>query len=164
MVVAVVEAGVGPEEVVAMSESDVYCDLVICSNSQTDLPSHLFLAKSRSRIVFTDNLSPDRVAQRNRWKKAGIPMRPTIERYWWELSSQGRVESDDLENHVIWLLSHLRSKKILKDELIEGYRCYLSVFWGASTGTGGGPVISVSLAKLLVQHGLRVDVGFYVKE
>ena len=91
-------------------------------------------------------------------------MRPTIERYWWELSSQGRVESDDLENHVIWLLSHLRSKKILKDELIEGYRCYLSVFWGASNGTGGGPVISVSLAKLLVQHGLRVDVGFYVKE
>jgi hypothetical protein len=138
--------------------------LVICSNSKNDLPSHLLLAKARSRIVFTDNLSPDRVAQKNRWKNAGIPIRSTIERYWWELSSQGHVASDDLENHVLWLLSHLRSKKILKDELIEGYRCYLSVFWGASNGTGGGPVISVSLAKLLVQHGLGVDVGFYVKQ
>lgn len=161
----VVEAEVVEQvEVVAMSESDVYCDLVICSNSQIYLPSHLFLAKAKSRIVLTDNLSLNRVAQRNRWQNAGIPMNPTIERYWWELSSQRCVGSDDLEQHVLWLLSHLRSKKILKSELIEGYRFYLSVFWGASNGTGGGPVISVPLAKLLVQHGLRVDIGFYVNE
>ena len=164
MAVAVVAAAVGPEEVVAMSKSSVYCDLVICSNSLTELPSHLFLAKARSRIVLTDNLSPDRVAQKNRWKDAGIPMRSTIERYWWELSSQGHVESDDLEKHALWLLSHLRHEKNLKDELTEGYRYYVSVFWGDSNGTGGGPVITVSLAKLLVQHGLRVDVGFYVNE
>jgi hypothetical protein len=148
---------------VAMNKS-VYCDLVIYSDLCSNLPDGLFLAKAKTKITYTDNLSADRVAQRLRWEKAGIPMRSTVARHWWEFSSEHKVAGDDLEKHIGWLLSHLRYRKLLKAELTEQYRYYLSVFWGASNGTGGGPVVSCSLAQTLAEHALRMDIGFYVSE
>ena len=150
-------------EVAAMSKENIYCDFVICSDI-AQLPADLFLAKAKSRLQLTDNMSPERIAQRARWKTKGIPIRQNLERYWWELSTQGRIESDDLINHVQWILQHFRKDVRAGALLNDGYRYYLSVFWGASNGTGGGPLISPALSELLYQHKLPLSIGFYVAE
>ena len=142
---------------------DVFCTLAINSSSQNSLPSGLFLAKANTRIEFTDNDRPERKAQRERWRKGGIPIRRDLPRYWWQICSDEFVSSDDINAHLIWILGHLRKDRLLSDLKSDGYSYLFSVFWGASNGTGGGPLITTDLAKLLVIHNAELAIGFYVK-
>ncbi len=145
-----------------MKNNMIYCDLVIYSNEINCLPKNLFLTKAKKKIDYTNNFSPERVAQRLRWEKAGIRMRKTIERHWWTLSSKNSNSGDNLENHILWLLSHLRANTFLSTELDERYDYYISVFWGSSNGTGGGPLIKCDLMEILIKHKLELAIGFYV--
>jgi hypothetical protein len=124
----------------------------------------LLLAKASHRVNFTDNEWPERVAQRDRWRQKGMSIRPNLERYWWELSTEGRINSMELDDHFEWILKQLRKKKLLKTELSSDYRFSLSVFWGASNGTGGGPLIDPELSAKFALHGIPVAIGFYVSE
>jgi hypothetical protein len=151
----------------ALINKQVYCSFFINSKSHGTLPKGLFLAKIESKIDFVDHLSSEKVAWRRevvaKMAAGGVSIRREPEiRYWWDFSSK-RVPGEDLEEHVLWLLSNIRSGKFLKNELSCNYDFYLSVFWGASNGTGGGPVISPKLAQKLVEHGIRMEIRFYVK-
>jgi hypothetical protein len=151
------------EEDVVSNKSNVFCTLEICSHTQGQLPSGLFLPHARRKIDFTDNESPDRVAQRQRWVSAGYRIRPDLERYWWQLSTKVDVVSEDLEDHLIWLLSRLQPNKRLPVELAKNFEYSVSVFWGSSNGTGGGPLITPNLSRLLAEQQINLSIGFYVR-
>lgn len=148
-----------------ISKFNVYCGLVIGSKTLPELPQNLFLAKIKNRVELTDNFSPERIAQRAIFRTCGIPIPEDSEhlaRYWWSLSTQNRIDSYELHDHLHWLLAHFRSGVKAGDFLHGNYRGYLSVFWGASKGTGGGPLISPATSELLAMHQLPLDIGFYV--
>jgi hypothetical protein len=44
-----------------------------------------------------------------------------------------------------------------------GFECSLQFFW-ESNGTGGGPLVTLQVAELLVRHSVDLQFGFYWKE
>ena len=140
-----------------------YCTLFISSRTHAALPSSIFLASAIRAADFSDNMSPERVASRARLQKAGIQQRPDVPRYWWHLDTNGKVDSDDLRDHLIWLLNLLKRGKLLTDLSLQGFEYYFSVFWGGN-GTGGGPLITREALAMLTLHGAEMGICFYYQE
>lgn len=92
-------------------------------------------------------------------------MRNDLPRYGWVLDSRDGVSTDETDPyvHVLWLLSKVKGDVCLADAARKGIESSLAFYWG-STGTGGGPFISPSLAGLLAQHQLGLDIGFYYED
>ena len=140
-----------------------YCTLFIRSKNDGILPSSVFLASAIKSATFSDNRSPERVASRARLRKAGIAQRAGVPRYRWHLDTHGKVNSDDLGDHLGWLLNRLKKGKGLTDLRNQGFEYYFSVFWGGN-GTGGGPLITREALAMLALHEAEIGVCFYYEE
>lgn len=140
-----------------------YCSLFISSRTHSALPSSTFLASAIRTANFSDNMSPERVALPARLRKAGLEQRPDAPRYSWSLDTNGKVDSDDLRDHLIWLLNRLKKGKLLTDLSLQGFKYHFSVFWGGN-GTGGGPLITHEAMAMLTLHGAEMGVCFYYQE
>lgn len=138
-----------------------YCTLHINSNDHAQLPPGMFLSKSLKSIEFTDNESPERRARRERMLAKGIPQRPHLPRYWWQLDSNGKAYGDDVYAHLVWILAQLKKGRLLSDLNPAGYQYWFSVFWEGN-GTGGGPLIAQDTMGLLLQHKADLGLGFYL--
>lgn len=79
------------------------------------------------------------------------------------MDTNGKVDSDDLRDHLSWLLNRLKRGKLLTDLSLQGFEYYFSVFWGGN-GTGGGPLITREALAMLTLHGAEMGVCFYYEE
>lgn len=78
----------------------------------------------------------------------------------WFLSSQGHVESRDVQRHIVWILDQLVDREPILRELQEqGFEIDVSCFWASAHGHGG-PELSHEIMHRL--SSLRLRIGFDV--
>ncbi|NJL22506.1 MAG: DUF4279 domain-containing protein [Leptolyngbyaceae cyanobacterium SM1_3_5] len=79
---------------------------------------------------------------------------------YWELTSQDQVVSDDLADHLVWLLDQLEAKREQLARLAaEDIQPTISCFWEASGS--GGPVFSAQLLRRLAALHLELQMDIY---
>jgi hypothetical protein len=146
-----------------MSEKyNIYCDLVISSRTNGELPNNVFLTQSLRQFEFIDNESPERAKLRLRWAQSGRTMNEFVSRFWWSISSRNHVNSNNLLDHVNWLLGNLKKNRSLLDSFSSDYVVCFSAFWGEGNGTGSGPTISCELAEKLASIRVPLEIGIYL--
>jgi hypothetical protein len=79
----------------------------------------------------------------------------------WSLSSEARVDSKDLRNHMDWLLDQIACQKAEMESLRRA-GCVFRVwcYWLSKAGHGG-PIISVSQIKRLAELELEIYLDVY---
>jgi hypothetical protein len=79
----------------------------------------------------------------------------------WCLNSENRVDSTNIERHLIMLLDLLWPKKESIKELMEQYsaRADFHIYWVSTTGTGG-PVIGVETLRRIADLNADLDFEF----
>lgn len=138
----------------------VYCTLNIRSNVRAALPAGLLRPRSGMKFTRVDNQSSAIRARRQRVsRKLGLDEAP-IDRYHWSINTDGRVASEDIYDHVSWLFAPNASNRPLCEMLDEDFKYWLSVFWQGN-GTGGGPLVTVPLADILLRHKMEMGICFY---
>jgi Domain of unknown function (DUF4279) len=79
----------------------------------------------------------------------------------WFLSSDGRVDSKDLRNHLDWLFDRIGPNKSQLKSLREmGCELRISCYWLSKEGEGG-PTFSVSQTKKLAELEIEVWLDVY---
>jgi hypothetical protein len=76
----------------------------------------------------------------------------------WAVSTEGRVRSSALEDHILALLQDLPSE--FRSFIPENCRCEIQCVWRSATGYGG-PSLSARLLSRLGGHGIDLDFDFY---
>ena len=140
----------------------VACTLHIRSNVYAELPSGFLRPRKKAKFVFVDNLSPEMLERRGRVRRRLGLDDVAIPRYHWRLSSDGLVSGDDLHKHLQWLLGHIQSEHAINDLLGASFAYWFAASW-TGNGTGGGPLISLASAELLVRHRAEMGVAFYLE-
>jgi hypothetical protein len=138
----------------ARNDRRTYCTLVISSSEKSVLPGNAFTKKFREVVEFRD------IEERKR-QKGVRAIAAHVDRYWWILNTNGKVDSDRLIDHVEHFLRFRKGTSTLGALWDLGYKIKLSVFW-EGFGTGGGPTIDLDLIELLHKERLPIQVGFYV--
>lgn len=139
-----------------------FCSLHITSDLQSALPVGFLINPKEIEVNFTDNESPDRLAQLIRLRKIGLAKNKPP-RYRWILNSDGYVDGADVLEHVTWVLEKINPTISLSQLGCSGYKCWLQFYWEGN-GTGGGPEITSAIAALLVKHKIDIRFGFYLEQ
>lgn len=81
----------------------------------------------------------------------------------WVLSTEGIVDSEQLDAHIEWLLAHLEPCRNQFDSLKSLGAQSLDVFcyWASIDGTPGGPTIPAGLLFRLGVLGIDLSLDFY---
>lgn len=136
-----------------------YCILYVRSNLATP-PKGALLPRRSRRFKITDRDSPEQIKSFARLQAAGLSPHQSF-RYYWILSSQGRVTGSDVLPHIEWIFSNFSPSFRLSELDLTGAEYGLSFYWGGGVGTGRGPEIVPELASLLVSHRVKLDFGIY---
>ena len=140
----------------------VFCTLHIRSNVHGVLPDGFLLSRKKAKVEFLDHASPEVRERRMRLRgKLGLE-EVALPRYHWRLSSDGSVASDDIHEHLLWILDRVKSDLPLYQSLGNDFEYWFSIFWQGN-GTGGGPLITLPTSELLVRHKAEMGVAFYVE-
>jgi hypothetical protein len=127
------------------------------------LPEDLLKPGKYENIDFVDSESPELRARRNRVRaKLGLK-RAQIARYQWKVISDGKVENDDIDEHLKWLLGNFEDGIKLTERLGPEFQCWISVFW-LGNGTGGGPLLTIRSMEILLHHRIEIGVAFYLDD
>ena len=144
-----------------MSDATVFCTLHIRSNVLGALPKELFRTRKKMNLVFIDQASTEVQERRGRVRRQlGLP-EAAIPRYHWRLSSEGFVTNDEVHDHLEWIFGCMQPGKLLGQVLGSDFEYWFSIFWQGN-GTGGGPLITVQTAELIVRHNANLGIAFYV--
>jgi hypothetical protein len=126
----------------------------------------VFKKASFSKFEFTDLEEPERVRRSlvldrklESILKKKAPTKNEF-RYWWTLSSESFVDTELIESHLHWILSNLRTGKLLSDLSAHQINYFVSCFWHGN-GTGGGPLLSVDFIDTLQKQKTAFAVSFY---
>lgn len=76
----------------------------------------------------------------------------------WSISSEGHVDSTNLEDHIEWLLDLMPDG--LRSMLPPSTRCEISCFWISASGHGGPDISSMILSRL-ARFGFDLTFDFY---
>lgn len=139
---------------------ETHCLLEIHSRTTAELPVGILSKRALAQVEFVDNESQERKEQRRRLAAKGVSINPRLARYWWTLSSQGRIAVPDLSLHLIWLLRSVKPGIGLTDLNKKGFQYALSAYWSGN-GLGGGPTITPKAAELMALHSATLDISFY---
>lgn len=77
---------------------------------------------------------------------------------YWAISSEGRVDSDELEQHIVALLDLLPD--FFQNSVPAGARCEMHCSWHSATGHGGPSISAQTLTRLGIM-GIELDFDFY---
>jgi hypothetical protein len=68
----------------------------------------------------------------------------------WQLRSEGRVDAEDVEGHVLFLLGQLEPRQAALLPYLEDPACYVEfrVWWEADAETGGFAIPAGTLARM----------------
>lgn len=124
------------------------------------MPASIFPRHLIRKFDFTDNESPERIAMRSRMEMQGILQPVDRPRYWWHINTDGKVPGNDVHEHLAWLVGCMRPGRLLSELGAAGYEYSFSAFWPGN-GTGGGPLITLRAAEILVLHQAELGIGFY---
>lgn len=141
----------------------VFCTLHIRSNSHAALPREFLRSSEKVNFEFVDNNSPDVRERRERVRKNLGLEEVSLPRFQWHLSSDGFVDSDMIYDHIAWIFGLIRPGRPLFQQLGQEFEYWMSVFWQGN-GTGGGPLITLEIAELLLFHKVEMGVGFYLDQ
>lgn len=79
----------------------------------------------------------------------------------WGISSQGIVESWDVDSHMMWLVEQMRGKvEKIRWFHAQGYEIAVRICWVDRGGTGG-PSLSAESIKELAALGASLNVDWY---
>ena len=79
----------------------------------------------------------------------------------WSLSSEGRVDSKDLRNHLDWLFDRIGPYRAQLQSLREmGCEFLIACYWLSRVGEGG-PTFSVSQIKKLAEFEFEIWLDIY---
>jgi hypothetical protein len=140
-----------------------YCTFHLVSNTKNTIPEDLLYRSKSVSLQFTDNKSPDRLSLFNRLKKNGVKPKKNLQRFHWYFSSERGVRSVDISDHVLWIFSRIRDDYDLAGLREIGYDYWIQFFFEGN-GSGGGPVITNEIAKLLFENEISLTIGFYYSE
>jgi hypothetical protein len=148
-----------------MSGNECFLTLNLMARGVAVLPQEIFLAKKLSLFEFIDDESPHRIAMRSRLTekldtKSMSDMAQGRFRYRWSLSSDGKVNSDELADHLHWMLSVFKAGRNLTDLDRYSIQHMISCFWRGN-GTGGGPLLSPDFIETLNRQRTSFAVGCY---
>jgi hypothetical protein len=136
-----------------------YCILYVRSNVASP-PKGALLPRRSRRFKIIDRDSPTQIRSATRLRAAGLSMRQPF-RYYWTLSSQGRVIGSDVLPHIEWIFSNFSPSFRFAELEATGAEYGLSFYWGGGVGTGRGPEIVPELAVLLARYCVKLDFGIY---
>jgi hypothetical protein len=120
----------------------------------------MLLPKRIQRIKITDRDSTEEKNLAIRRKKNNLKIYQPF-RYFWLLSSDGKVAGSNVLEHINWILSNFKPAFRLAELKLAGAEYGLSFYWGGGVGTGHGPIVTPELAALLVKHEVTLDFGIY---
>ncbi len=140
-----------------------FCSLHVRSDVHAQLPANFLRSPATVEITFTDNESPERRASFERLRKKGVLKRAGLPRYHWTFSSEGHVEGFDVYKHLVWVLDQIHPGGLLSQLQDAGFECLLQFYWEGN-GTGGGPLVTLQIAELLVRHNVSLQFGFYLEQ
>ncbi|MDQ0138466.1 hypothetical protein J2T05_000039 [Cupriavidus necator] len=93
------------------------------------LPKELFRPSARMQLEFKDCHDQDLRASRARVSKAIGQALPEIPRYHWQIASDGFVDGEDIEHHLLWIFHLLPPDARLCDLLAgEDFDYWISTF------------------------------------
>jgi hypothetical protein len=130
---------------------------------RTDLakPSkEILLPRRLQRFKITDRDSIEGQISKGRLEKAGLSLKQPF-RYFWIISSKGKISGSNILEHVEWIFSNFRPTFTLAELKIMGAEYGLSFYWDGGIGTGHGPIVTPELAELLAKHKVKLDFGIY---
>ncbi|PYS66915.1 MAG: hypothetical protein DMF69_24655 [Acidobacteria bacterium] len=79
----------------------------------------------------------------------------------WFMSSQGNVESRDVQRHILWILDQLIDREaLLKALQDEGHEIDVFCFWVSAHGHGG-PELSPEIMQRLSSMSLKIGFDVY---
>jgi hypothetical protein len=138
-----------------------YCLLHINSKFH-DADEMIFRKSALNFLDFQDRESASNIARSDHLRTAGVMMERSAHRYGWTLDSSNGISAAEprVLLHVSWLLAQLKPKISLAKRISGNIDCDLNFYWSGG-GTGGGPLITPELSKLLVQHQICLSFGFY---
>jgi len=80
----------------------------------------------------------------------------------WLITSEGQIETADLEDHVEWLLQKIEPAKDEMVAYVQETGSWADVFCFCEVaGGGGGPVLSPRLLRRMGEAGLSVSLDIY---
>jgi hypothetical protein len=139
-----------------------YCSLDINSNLKHDLKDSVFQNIGLKSTKFTDNFSTERIAEIARISKHLNVAPHTPVRYCWEFCTKTFVESDNLADHISWLLSQIKVGKSINDAVSDDSTYCIRCYFGG-TGYGSGPIFNTKLIQQLAFHGVELQICFYIE-
>ena len=118
--------------------------------------------------IYKDQLKPDEISLRlalvptdSQQKGDFTPVKKTAPVGGWFMSSKGKVESKDVQRHILWILDQLIDREALLKELQdEGYEMDVFCFWASAHGHGG-PQLNHEIMQMLGSLGLTVGFDIY---
>jgi hypothetical protein len=136
-----------------------YCILYVRTNLAK--PSkEMLLPKRIQRIKITDRDSAEEKARAVRRQVDTLKVYQPF-RYFWLLSSDGKVSGSNVSEHIQRILSNFKPTFRLAELKLYGAEYGLSFYWGGGVGTGHGPIVTPELAALLIKHEVTLDIGIY---
>jgi hypothetical protein len=140
-----------------------YCSLVISSDTDQQLGETVQKILGLVSNDMVDTQSPELIAARGRLAKVLDKNPVSPPRYFWRLSSKDKLDSNEIQDHVAWLLSQVKSGRSIHEINDHDGRAFLTCFW-AGNGRGGGPILSSSLMRTIASHDVELQFDFYVED
>ena len=140
----------------------VFCTLHIRSDENARLPEGFVLSRNKTKIEFVDQAAPDVCERRMRVRRQLGLEDVALPRYHWRLSTERFVNSDEIHQHLLWILDQIMSDIPMSESLGDKFDYWFSVFWQGN-GTGGGPMITLKTTDLLARHRAEMGVAFYAE-
>jgi len=79
----------------------------------------------------------------------------------WFLGTQGKVETNELRQHIDWLLDQVEDKaEVIQTIQAEGAEVHLSCFWVSAFGHGG-PMLDQYILKRLARLNIGISFDIY---
>lgn len=140
-----------------------YCSLVISSDIDQQLGATVQKILGLVSNDVVDTQTPELTVARERVAKilGKPPLSPP--RYFWRLSTKDKIDSNEIQDHVIWLLNQVQSGRLIHEITDHGGSAFLTCFW-AGNGRGGGPILSSSLMQTIASHDIELQFDFYVED
>ena len=118
--------------------------------------------------IYGDHLKPDEISLRlglvpsdSQQKGDLTQLKKSASVGGWFMSSQGHVESRDVQRHILWILDQLIDREaLLKALQDEGYEMDVFCFWASAHGHGG-PELSPEIMQRLSSMSLKIGFDVY---
>lgn len=135
-----------------------YCTLIIQSKNNSELPKKIFINKFLFKRTEESDHLPGILITNNENTLAKSPYYQKT--FQWTITSQNFVKGYNLQSHISWILEIIDPNHSLLELREMGFEYILKFHW-ESNGTGAGPLLTYKTVKLLLRHGIDLQLQFH---